>query len=147
MDEPTKKDVKLVEAEIAKDPYFDTLYQFESNRKPEAANKESSAKGGFQFINSTAKAMGLDDPFDLGKSYEAVKKLDEQSSDLHENDPLLRYSAHYLGETVLRKVLNGEPLTDKQEKQVAYLREVLYPRFKTMYQANLKKITGKTFEI
>ena len=149
-----KQPVAYVEEQIDKDPYFSTLYEFESNRDPKAVPKDkktgkllSTAKGGFQFLDATAKSMGLDDPFDLGKSYDAVQKLDSQSAELHENDPILRYSAHYLGETVLRKVLNGQPLKEKEQEQVKYLRETLIPRFEKMYAKNSQKIASKASKV
>ena len=133
-------EIKAVEAQIDADPYTKTLYEFESSRNPYAKNKESSAKGGFQFVDATAKALGLEDPMDLAASYEAVKKLIEADKANFGDDPIMLYSAHYLGAPTLKKVLAGEPLEEKQLRQFEYLRDVLIPKFKRMYEANLKNI-------
>jgi len=135
-----KQDVKFVEAEIDKDLYYSTLYQFESNRDPKAKNPESTAKGGFQFIDRTAKNLGLTDPYDLGASFEAVKVLDSQTKKLTKGDPELRYAAHYLGQDVLNKLLNDGELTGTQLKQVDYLQNILLPRFRKMYAMNAIKL-------
>lgn len=126
--------VAQVEQQIDADPYFSTLYEAESNRNPNAKNKVSSAAGGFQFIKSTAKAVGLDDPYDLGKSFKAVQKLTDQHRARFGEDPAVLYSAHYLGGTLLAKVLAGKSLTQEQQAQVDYLREKALPRFMKIYQ-------------
>lgn len=135
MDEAPKAQVAIqeIEKEIDKDPYYSALYEAESGRNPKAKNPESTASGGFQFIKSTAKSIGLDDPFDLGKSFDAVKQFTDSHREVFGEDPALLYSAHYLGETVLRKVLKGLDLTEKEEAQVRYLQEKALPRFMRIY--------------
>lgn len=55
--------------------YLERTYQIESGGNPRAQNPNSSAGGGFQFIDSTAKAYGLTDKFDLGASAAAAARL------------------------------------------------------------------------
>lgn len=137
---PTKQNIALIEEQIDADPYFSTLYEIESGRNPNAKNPESSAAGGFQFIKATAKALGLDNPYDLGQSFAAVKKLDAEHQGQFGNDPILRYAAHYLGAPVLKKMRSGATLDDQEKKQVAYLQQVVLPRFKAVYDAKTKSV-------
>lgn len=133
------KPVEVVEHEIDKDPYYSTLYEIESGRNPKAKNPNSSAKGGFQFIDSTAKSLSLEDPFDLEQSFEAVQKLtDENRKRFKTNDPVILYAAHYLGAHVLGKVLEGQALNKKEQSQVDYLISKVLPKVKAVYE---KKIT------
>jgi len=140
------KPVEEVEKIIDSDPYFATLYEAESSRNPSARainpkTKEllSSAKGGFQFIDRTARDIGLEDPFDLGESYDAVQKLTDQHAKRFGSDPLVLYSAHYLGATVLNKLQKGVDLTEKEWAQVDYLKSRALPRFKRIYAEVLAK--------
>jgi hypothetical protein len=55
--------------------YLARTYQIESGGNPNAQNPKSSAGGGFQFIDSTAKAYGLTDKTDLGASADAAARL------------------------------------------------------------------------
>lgn len=132
-----KQPVAMVEQAIDSDPYWKTLYEFESNRNPNAKNPESSASGGFQFIKKTAEDLGLKDPFDLGESFDKVQELDAETAKLTKGDPSLRYAAHYLGGPAFKKWLNGEDLTEKQQKQAKYLEDILLPRFRKMYRKNV----------
>lgn len=52
-----------------------TIAQIESGGNPRAKNPRSSAGGPFQFIDSTAKAMGLADRFDIDQSSDAAARL------------------------------------------------------------------------
>lgn len=128
-----KQPVALIEQEIDSDPYYKALYEAESGRNPTAKNPTSSAKGGFQFIDATAKSVGLEDPMDLAQSFEAVKKITDQHKAVFGNDPAKLYAAHYLGQTVLTKLLKGQPLTEKQQEQVDYLEKVALPRYMKIY--------------
>ena len=130
---------KEVEAEIDKDPYMSAVYEAESGRNPNAKNPNSSASGGFQFINSTAKSLGLKNPFDLGESFDAFKKLTDENRKVAGDDPMLLYSAHYLGAPLLKKVLDNKPLNDKEQEQVAYLTEHALPRFKRIYDSKINQ--------
>jgi hypothetical protein len=133
-EKPKAKNIAAVEAEIDKDPYYSALYEIESGRNPLAANKTSSAKGGFQLINSTAKSLGVEDPFDLAQSFEGVKKLTEEHKKKFGDDPRMLYAAHYLGETTLRKAMEGKELTPEQQKQVEFLVSELIPRIERIYK-------------
>lgn len=133
-----KKDVSYVEQEIDQDPYLSTLYEFESGRNPNAKNPTSSAKGGFQFIDSTAKLIGLDDPYDLGKSLVAVRKITDDHSRKFGSSPEILYAAHYLGARVLNKVIKNEKLTEAEQKQVDYLNNDLIPRFMKVYNTKIQ---------
>ena len=55
--------------------YLARTYQIESGGNPNAQNPNSSAGGGFQFIDSTAKQYGLTDKTDLGASAAAAARL------------------------------------------------------------------------
>lgn len=57
------------------DGYLARTYQIESGGNPNAQNPNSSAGGGFQFIDSTAKAYGLIDKTDLVASADAAARL------------------------------------------------------------------------
>lgn len=55
--------------------YLARLAQIESGMDPQAANPKSSARGLFQFINSTARQYGLADPLDPSQSADAAARL------------------------------------------------------------------------
>lgn len=55
--------------------YLGRTYQIESGGNPNAQNPNSSAGGGFQFIDSTARAYGLADKTDLAASADAAARL------------------------------------------------------------------------
>lgn len=55
--------------------YLDRTYQIESGGNPNAQNPNSSAGGGFQFIDSTARQYGLTNKNDLGASADAAARL------------------------------------------------------------------------
>lgn len=59
--------------------YLNRLAQIESGNNPKAKNPKSSAKGKYQFIDSTAKAYGLEDPMDEEQSEKAVIKFTEDN--------------------------------------------------------------------
>lgn len=135
---PTKPElIPAIEKEIDADPYLSALYQAESGRNPNAKNPTSSAKGGFQFIDSTAKNLGVKDPLDLKESLDAVKKMTDEHVKRFGNDPALKYAAHYLGATVLAKALKGETLSEKEKNQVEYLEKKALPDFMKIYEAKL----------
>lgn len=145
---PTKEEVALVEEQIDADPYYSALYEAESGRNPEAQPKDpktgkllSSAKGGFQFINSTAKAMGLDDPFDLAKSFKAVQALTEDHRGRFGDTPKALYRAHVLGAPLAKKVLDKSPLTDKEQDLVNYFNDKAWPNFERRYNRIMKAQT------
>lgn len=118
---------------IKADPYLHALGLTESGMDPLATNPNSSAKGIFQFINSTAKALGLQNPFNVEESLIAINKLREQDEARFGSDPATLYSAHYLGAPVLNRLNKGEKLTDKEQEQVDFLKEKALPRFMANY--------------
>ncbi len=132
--EVKKKDVSAIEQEIDQNPYYSALYEVESGRNPKAKNPKSTAKGAFQFIDDTAKRVGLKDSYDLGQSFEAVQKLTQPHAKEFGEDPRTLYAAHFLGATLLRKVLNDKPLKPEEEKNVKELINVALPRFEKIYQ-------------
>lgn len=141
-----KRPVAEVEQEIDQDPYYSALYEAESSRNPKARPVDpktgkllSSAKGGFQFLDGTAKLVKLKDPDDLGEAFEKVKLLTEDHKKRFGDDPEFLYSAHYLGATVLNKVVNGKQLTRKEQQQVDYLKEKALPRFMKIYSKVSKR--------
>ena len=134
-----KKDISLIESEIDKDPFASTVYEIESGRNPTAKNPESSAAGGFQLISAMQKSLGVDDPFDLEQNFGGFKKLTDEHRAKFGNDPILLYSAHYLGSPLLSKVLTGKELSEKESKQVQFLQTKVLPRFLEIYQ---RKVLG-----
>jgi hypothetical protein len=81
-----------VEAQYGLPPgYLDRTYMIESGGNPNAQNPNSSAGGGFQFIDSTARAYGLTDKFDLNAAADAAARLASDNRD------------------ILRKALGREP--------------------------------------
>ena len=130
---PIKQDVAAIEQEIDKDPYMSALYEAESGRNPLAKNPTSSASGAFQLINSTAKNLGVEDPFDMAQNYAGALKLTDTHRAKFGNDPAKLYMAHYLGETVLRKLLNRQQLSAKEQAQVDYLQKKALPDFLKIY--------------
>ena len=136
------KDVAQVEQAIDADPYYSALYEAESGRNPQAKNPTSTASGGFQFLKGTAKSLGLKNAMDLGESFDKVQTLTDSHREVFGDDPLLLYSAHYLGQTVLTKLLSGAKLSDKEKKQVEYLKVKALPRFEKIYQKVLAKQSG-----
>ena len=130
---PTKEEVALIEEQIDADPYYSALYEAESGRNPTAKNPKSSAKGGFQFINSTAKSMGLDDPFDLAKSFRAVQALTEQHRSVVGDTPKALYRAHVLGSPLAKKVATKAPLTTDEQKLLDYFNDEAWPNFERRY--------------
>lgn len=90
------------------DPYIQRLAEIESGWKGDAANPKSSAKGYFQFINSTGKEYGLvGDDFDhrgtFDKELPAVQKFTEKNKAFlaealgREPSPGEMYLAHQQG--------------------------------------------------
>jgi hypothetical protein len=71
--------------------YLARTMQIESGGDVNARNPNSSAKGPFQFIDSTAKAYGLENPFDLEASTDAAARLARDNA------------------SILRKALGREP--------------------------------------
>ena len=137
---PVKQDVAQVEQQIDQDPYYSTLYEVESGRNPNAKNPESSASGAFQLINSTAKSLGVKDRFDIAESFDAIQRLTDENRARFGDDPELLYSAHYLGATVLQKVIDGEPLTEAEQKQVSALKNIILPRFRRIYETKTTEV-------
>lgn len=137
-----KQDIADVESEIDSDPYFSAVYEAESTRNPMAQPRDpktgkllSSAKGGFQLIDSTARNLGVKDAFDLRQNFEGFKKLtDENARAIKSEDPSDLYSAHYLGAPLYKKWMAGKPLDDTEQSQVDYLLRKALPRFNKIYK-------------
>lgn len=130
--------IKKVEAKIDADPVDATIYEMESSRNPLAKNTKSTAAGAFQLINKTQKAFGVTDPFDIEQNYGAYKKLRQENETRFGSNPILLYSAHYLGATVLDKVLKGKTLTEDEQAQVNELEKKILPKFEALYKSKLK---------
>lgn len=142
---PAAKELPMTEkapsdpmTEIKSDPYLHALGLTESGLKPEAKNKDSSAKGIFQLIDSTAKALGVSNPHDVGQSLAGIKKLTEEHRARFGDNPAMLYAAHFLGATLLQKVIDRKPLTDKEKKHVEELKMVALPNF----EKNYNKVTA-----
>ncbi len=119
---PEAKKVAAVMDQIKADPYYHVLAQAESKMDPKAQPRDkhgnllSSAKGLFQFVNGTAKLVGLKDPFDVEQSFEAVKKLTDSNAEIIKSrDPEDLYAAHVLGAGLAKKYLSGAIITDPKD--------------------------------
>lgn len=134
-----KQPIAYIEQQIDSDPYMSALYEVESSRGKKLTNDESSAKGAFQLIDATAKALGVTDPMDIAQNYAGAKKLTDGYRIKYGNDPEMLYAAHFLGETVLDKLLAGKDLTDKQAQTVTDFKKLALPRFQRIYKEVLKK--------
>jgi hypothetical protein len=87
-------------------------YQLESGSGANLYNKSSGAAGHFQFMPSTAKNMGLEDPYDLEASADATARLAVQNREylqrrgIENPDGKVLYLAHQQGaagaETLLK---------------------------------------------
>lgn len=62
--------------------YLDRTWELESSRGKNMRTDKSSARGHFQFINGTAKAMGLNNPDDLVESADATARYAAQNRDI-----------------------------------------------------------------
>jgi len=83
--------------------YLSRLYQIESNSGKDLTSKTSSAKGPFQFLDSTAESMGLRNPYDTEASADAAARLAVanraflQKRGFEDPDGRLLYLAHQQG--------------------------------------------------
>lgn len=75
------------------DPYLYRLAEIESNLNPNAQNPNSSAKGLFQFIDKTAQAYGITDPYDVNQQIAAARQFTADN------------------QAILRNALGREPTT------------------------------------
>lgn len=97
----------------------DTLYRFaqvESGLDPSASSDSSSAKGLFQFTDPTAKAYGLNDPFDPVASADAgARLLRDNGAQLSaaglDASPSSLYLAHFAGIGGAKKLLTSDAST------------------------------------
>lgn len=129
---------KVIEA-IKEDPTDHAIALLESSLKPDAKNPKSTAKGIFQLLDGTAKSLGVKDSLDAGDNYDGYLKLKAQAIKAFKDDsPQMIYANHYLGQTVLKKWLDGKSLTDKEAAQVRELKTVLLPRLTKIYNRLLK---------
>lgn len=129
-----KEDAVAIE-QIKADPYYSALAKTESDFNPLAKNPKSSAKGMFQFIDATAKKLGVSDPFNVRDSFEAVRKLTAQNAyRFNTTDPATLYAAHYLGAPLLSKVMRGLDLSPKEAAILKSFETSALPRFKKAYQ-------------
>jgi len=115
--------------------YYAALGQTESSLNPMAKNPTSSAKGLFQFIDSTAKNVGLQDPFEKSQSLAAVQNLTNQHRQQFGDNPELLYGAHYLGQPTLAAWLSGQPLEPQQAQNVQSFVNAALPRFRNQLAA------------
>ncbi|UOF80835.1 putative internal virion protein [Caudoviricetes sp.] len=94
--------------------YLNRTYQIESNSGQNLFNKNSGAAGPFQFIPKTAKAYGLDDPYDINASSEAAAKLAAdnraalQASGIKDPSAAHLYLAHQQGAGGASGLLNSD---------------------------------------
>lgn len=138
------KKVDAIQAiqEIKADPYLHaaalTESEMDPNRipiDPKTGQAASTAKGIFQFLDGTAKLVGLKDAKDIPQSLEAMKKLtDSNAQILKTRDPEVLYAAHVLGATLLRKVQNHQNLSTDDQALVDNFFAKSLPRFQEKYK-------------
>lgn len=132
-DKVDKQAVEVIQ-EIKKDPIDHAIMLMESAGDPNAKNPDSSASGLFQLIKKTATNLGVKDVFNPAENYAGYKKLRaETEKALGTNDVKMIYASHYLGLPTLQKWIDGKALSAEQEKQVRYLKNVLFPRLEKIY--------------
>ena len=119
---------------IKADPYLNALAEAESGWNTHAKNPHSTAKGLFQFVDGTAKSLGVEDPTNIVQAYNGIQKLVAQDKNLFGDNPALLYSAHFLGAPLLEKVLKGSNLSDKEQEHVNDLENIALPNFLRAYQ-------------
>lgn len=96
---------------MKRDIYLKRLAEVESNNDPNAQNPRSSAKGLFQFIDSTAAQYGLTNPFDPAAARDAANRLtDDNAAALQKalgREPTFgeMYLAHQQGAAGAAKIL------------------------------------------
>ncbi|CAB4203035.1 LT_GEWL domain containing protein [uncultured Caudovirales phage] len=126
--------VAKIEAKIDSNPFDSAVYAIESSRNPMAKNPITSASGAFQLVKKTAKALGVNDVFDIEQNYNGFKRLKAENVARFGNDPVTLYMAHYLGAPTLAKYLKGQELTKEQQDQVKYLEKTVLPLFRREYE-------------
>lgn len=121
-----------VEKEIKSDKYLHAAALAESNMNPKAKNPTSTAAGLFQFIDKTARALGLKDKLDARESLVAMKKLTAENKAVIGNDPEWLYAAHVLGAPLAKKLKQGKlsGLDEKDRKLVRYFQTEALPNFR-----------------
>lgn len=121
-----------VEKEIKSDKYLHAAALAESNMNPKAKNPNSTAEGLFQFIDKTARALGLKDKLDARESLIAMKKLTAENKAVVGNDPEWLYAAHVLGAPLAKKLKQGKlsGLDEKDRKLVRYFQTEALPNFR-----------------
>lgn len=126
---PSVLNQQMAMDQIKSDPYYHALAMTESSMNPKAANPNSSAKGLFQFVDATAKSLGVNDPYDINQSFDAVKRLTSDHAKRFGNDPITLYAAHYLGASLLSKVINKQALSKREEEIVQGFYQKALPNF------------------
>lgn len=127
-------------SEIKADPYLRAVAKTESGFNPTAKNPKSSATGIFQFIDDTAKRLGVADRTSIADSLGGMKKLTEQNMKRFGDDPYTLYAAHYLGAGLLSKALRGVELTAKEAALVKSFETKALPRFKAAYAESITAV-------
>lgn len=124
----TSKDEAI--AKIKSNPTALAIAMTESNLKSDlsnieaaskAKNPDSTAEGLYQFVDKTARSLGLKDKTNIPASLNAFEAMTEQNQKIiGSNDPDATYLAHVLGAPLAKKVLNQAPLTSDEQQKVNY---------------------------
>jgi hypothetical protein len=114
--------------EIKADKWLHATMIAESRGNPAAKNPNSSATGLFQFVNQTAKSLGID-PKNPADAVRGMKKILPEYDSVAKGDPLIRYAAHVLGVPLVKKVLSKEQLTARERELVSYFKDEALPNF------------------
>lgn len=123
-------------------PFYAALGLTESSLNPTAKNPNSSAKGLFQLIDSTAGNLGVTDPYDANQQRAAIEALTQENINRFQtDDPYALHAAHYLGAPTLA-AWQGNTLTPEQLPNVnSYLSQAL-PAFQKNYQLATDPVQG-----
>lgn len=127
-------------AEIKANTFYYAVALMESDFNVNAENKTSTAKGIFQLIKNTRKALGVSNWQSAAQQLKAFKRLVKRNKEVFKtDDPEKLYAAHYLGEPTYKKVLEDLPLTEKQETIVSNYVYKVAPRFKRILAKVMEK--------
>lgn len=133
-----KKTPISIVAEIESDPVDAAIFEVESSSGKNLRNPESTAKGAFQLIDSTAKSLGVNKVMDLAENFQGYKKLKADHIEKFGDDPDLIYAAHVLGATRLKRLQKNQ-LTDEDKPIINKFIKVELPRFQLALKAKLAK--------
>lgn len=140
--QPVTEQDKETLAKIHADPYYWTVFKIESDENPLVASKISSAKGAFQLIKATRDAEHVTKPFNLTQNFNGFVALTDENKRRFGSDPERLYSAHFLGATLLARVIGGQQINHEDRKIVDEYKKDIRPRFNKTYAETLEQVNA-----